>query len=52
MMLKNYLELNDEVYKEFVEYYSDKLPNPEQYPIRFKFLIESFLHYRRNKSND
>ena len=33
----------DEVIKEFLTKYDGRLPNPEQYPKQFAFLLKSFL---------
>lgn len=51
----NYSDKNDKLTQEFIEYYGAKnIPNPEQYPKRFKFLVDSFIHYKKMKglSND
>ncbi len=35
---------------EFIDYFGiENIPNPEQYPIRFKFLIKTFEHYKNMK---
>jgi hypothetical protein len=51
----NYSDKNDKLTQEFIEYYGAKnIPNPDQYPKRFKFLVDSFIHYKKMKglSND
>ena len=48
-------KVSDDQVKEFIEFYGeDKIPNPEQYPIRFKFLLETFKYVksRQPKSTD
>lgn len=43
----NYLD-DDEFIKEFIEHYGEEnIPNPDQYPHRFKFLLKSFAHYKK-----
>lgn len=43
----------DKSIKEFIEFYGeDKIPDPEQYPLRFKFLFESFKHYNKMKETN
>lgn len=38
---------DDEFLKEMIEHYGvENIPNPEQYPIRFEFLVKSFEHYK------
>lgn len=45
--LMNYLD-DDEFIKEFIEHYGEEnIPNPDQYPHRFKFLLKSFAHYKK-----
>lgn len=46
-MSNNYSELTEELYQEFLEFYNSKVPNPEQNPIQFEFLIKIFLHYKK-----
>ncbi len=39
---------DDTFFQELIEYYGqENIPNPEQYPIRFEFLVKSFEHYKR-----
>lgn len=39
---------DDEFIEEFIEYYGiENIPNPDQYPRRFEFLVKSFEHYKR-----
>lgn len=35
-----------QIYNEMVERYGDRLPNPEQQPIEFKYYLKLFLYYR------
>jgi hypothetical protein len=45
-------EVDDNTIKEFLEYYSGTaIPNPAQYPKRFKFMIEAFLHHKKMETN-
>ncbi len=38
---------------EFIDYFGiENIPNPEQYPIRFKFLVKTFEHYKTMKELD
>ena len=46
-MLENYSELTEELYKEFLDFYGAKVPNPEHNPIQFEFLIKTFLYYKK-----
>ena len=40
--------VDDMTIKEFLEYYSGiNIPDPEQYPKIFKFMIDAFLHHKR-----
>jgi len=42
------VKYNDDTLDEFIDYFGiENIPNPEQYPARFKFLIKSFEHYKR-----
>lgn len=51
MTSKNYFE--DETLNEMIEHYGlENIPNPEFYPIRFRFLVKSFEHYKRMKSHE
>ncbi len=48
MIFVSYSNKNDELVQEFIDYYGQKnIPNPEQYPRRFKFLVKSFEHYKK-----
>jgi hypothetical protein len=39
---------DDEFVKGFVEYFGESnIPNPEQYPRKFEFLVKSYEHYMR-----
>lgn len=39
---------DDSFIEEFIEYIGlDKIPDPDQYPRRFEFMIKSFEHYKR-----
>lgn len=41
-------EVDDDTIKEFLEYYREaSIPDPDQYPNRFKFMIKSFLHHKK-----
>ena len=43
----NYLDLDEKLYNEFLEYFKDtNIPDPEQYPLRFKFLVKTFLYHK------
>lgn len=43
----NYLDLDEDLYREFLEYFKGtNIPDPEQYPLRFRFLVRSFLYYK------
>jgi len=43
------LKNEDEFLAELLEYCGGEknIPNPDQYPMRFEFLIKSFQHYKR-----
>ncbi len=42
-MSKNYSELTDELYQEFLDFYDHVVPDPVQHPMRFEFLVKTFL---------
>jgi hypothetical protein len=43
-------KVDDNTIKEFIEYYDGtSIPNPEQYPKQFEFMIKSFLHSKNMK---
>jgi hypothetical protein len=43
-------KVDEETIKEFFDYFGDTaLPDPEHYPIRFQFLIDSFVHHKNMK---
>lgn len=42
-------DLTDELWQEFSERYKGRIPNPEQYPRQYEFLVKSFLHGREEK---
>lgn len=43
-------KVDDETIKEFLEHYAGtSIPAPEQYPKRFKFMIETFLYHKSRK---
>lgn len=48
----NYSVNRDDAFiEEFIEYYGiENIPDPEQYPNRFEFLIKSYEHYKRMES--
>jgi hypothetical protein len=46
----NYSGKNDDLIEEFIDYCggAKKIPNPEQYPRRFEFLVKSFKNYKNS----
>jgi hypothetical protein len=39
--------MTKEELNEMIELFgTDRIPNPDHYPMRFKFLVESFRHYK------
>jgi hypothetical protein len=42
-MSENSLVLTDELFNEFLEETSGYLPDPEQYPLSFRFILSTFL---------
>jgi len=45
----NGIDTNSEL-QEFLDYFSDtKIPDPDQYPKRFEFMVKSFQHYKKMK---
>lgn len=41
------MKKDDQFIKELIEYYGEKnLPNPEQYPKRFEFMVKAFEFYK------
>lgn len=42
------------MYEELVEWYGDKLPNPDHHPIQFAHCVKLFKYYkeRRNDNNN
>lgn len=45
--------VDDATIKEFLEYYSGtSIPDPEQYPKRFKFMIEAFLYHKSRETEN
>lgn len=48
--MDNSLARDDDFIKEMIEYYG-KMPNPQQYPIRFEFLTQSFEHRKKMQEN-
>jgi hypothetical protein len=44
----NYSEKEDKFVQEFIDHFGEEnIPNPQQYPRRFEFLVKSFQHYKR-----
>lgn len=44
----NYSIMEDKDLREFIDYYGqENIPNPEQYPLRFAFLVKMFQHHKR-----
>lgn len=40
-----------ELYEEMMKKYGkENVPNPNQYPIRFEFMVKSFLYQRENRT--
>ena len=37
----------DNIYKEFIEFYNDNIPDIEHEPIRFQYYVKLFLYCRR-----
>jgi len=47
----NYSVKEDEELQEFIDYHGqENIPNPEQYPLSFAFLVKSFQHHKRMQS--
>lgn len=43
-------KVDEQTINEFFDYFKDTpLPNPDQYPIQFQFLIDSFVHHKKMK---
>ncbi len=41
-------KVDEQTINEFFDYFKDTpLPNPENYPKQFQFLIDSFLHHKK-----
>ena len=40
----------EEIGKALEEMYGDSLPNPEQQPMQFAYIIKLFMYYNWNKS--
>jgi hypothetical protein len=45
----SYSDKNDDpLVQEFIDYYGqENIPNPDQYPLRFAFLVKSFQHHKK-----
>jgi hypothetical protein len=44
---------DDEILEEMIEYFgADNIPNPLHYPIKFEFLVKTFLHHKRMQKNN
>lgn len=39
--------LEDELYKDFLEYFEGKIPNPNNYPKQFEFYVKIYLNAKR-----
>jgi hypothetical protein len=44
--------VSDDLVREFIEWCGSDIPDPHQYPIRFRFMIRSFEHYKRMEKKD
>lgn len=42
--------MNEDLIKEFLEEYGDRLPNPDHYPNIVKYLFKLFVYYKQNTS--
>jgi hypothetical protein len=43
--------VDDDTIKEFLDYYSETvIPDPEQYPKRFEFMVKAFNHSKKIRS--
>lgn len=53
-MSVDYSITRDEIFlKEMIEYFgADRIPNPEQYPLKFEFMTKSFEHHKKMKTNN
>jgi hypothetical protein len=40
------------MYEEMVEYYGEKLPNPEHHPIQFAYYVKLWKYYKERREND
>lgn len=38
--------MTDDQIKEFIEYWGDRLPNPEHYPRQFQYCVLVYKHVR------
>lgn len=42
------LKRDEDTLKELILFYgAENIPNPEQYPLRFEFLVKSYEHIKR-----
>lgn len=49
-MKKEDMDKNEEkLYKDFLEYFDGKVPNPQQYPIQYEFYIKTYLNSKNKE---
>jgi hypothetical protein len=42
------MKVDSNLIEEFFDYFKNTpIPNPDQYPIQFQFLVDSFVHYKK-----
>lgn len=51
-MSEIYSDLTEEVFNEMMEYYNNKLPDPEQYPKCFAHAVKTFLYCYKKDAED
>ena len=51
-MSEIYSDLTEEIFNEMMQYYDNKLPDPEQNPKCFEHAVKTYLYcFERNKEN-
>lgn len=46
-------QIDDDTIREFLSYYKETtIPDPEQYPKIFKFMVDAFMHHKRMVSDE
>jgi hypothetical protein len=45
--MTQHLELDQKLFEEFLEFFNNRVPDPNMYPHQYEFMIKSFLFHKK-----